>query len=279
MASWSEGATQIEVWVGPWDVVRQWLREVSIVKGAAPRSLERAANTTCGLILLLFLRPGLLVLTNLLVGAFAQFVATRRRPLTWAGHMPEGLGIGPAVPCATLRGLYGTYYAPMWRSTRINWSQFHFVDALVVLVAALWDCARVPLCSGVSVVTSAWVDRPTDRVLLCSGWLAGVSARGLAHWVGLTCHSSVLCSRFGTQQVGNICAEVMHRVPHVQEVSFLAGVEGWEVGGFGGPSGGDTVLALETIPRGKYGATRLVQPAYAGEAICRYLLWLSRCAC
>ena len=58
------------VQVRPWDVVRQWLCELSAVMDAAPRGLEHVAGPTRGL-LLLSLRLGLSVLTDVLVGAFA----------------------------------------------------------------------------------------------------------------------------------------------------------------------------------------------------------------
>ena len=73
-AEWAclhESVAQIEVRVRPWDVVRQWLRELSAVMGAAPRSLEHVANAAYGLFVLSSLRAGLMALADVLVGAFA----------------------------------------------------------------------------------------------------------------------------------------------------------------------------------------------------------------
>ena len=67
---------QLEVQVRPWDEVRQWLRELSAVLGSVPRSMACAGTAACGLFVLLSLRPQLLTLTDLLVGALTQFVAT-----------------------------------------------------------------------------------------------------------------------------------------------------------------------------------------------------------
>ena len=74
----------------------------SAAMGAALRSLERVADTARGLFLPLSLHHGLMALTNLLVGTFAEFVATDRRPLACVGHTLEGPGIGPAE-CPPLR--------------------------------------------------------------------------------------------------------------------------------------------------------------------------------
>ena len=73
---------------------------------------------------------------------------------------------------------------PMWQSPRIHWSRSGSVDALEVLVVALWDCAPVPLHRDASRVPSVWVARPADRVLLFSGWLVACPlGRGVTTWV------------------------------------------------------------------------------------------------
>ena len=173
--------------------------------------------------MLLSLRPQLLTLTDLLVGAFARLVATGRRPLVCVACTPEGLGIGPAALCTTLRGLYGSHYAPMWRSPRVHWSRLGSVDTMSVWVAALWDCAPVPLRRGASWVPSAWTERPEDRVILFSGWLEGVSAGEGGHWMGLAWDGRVLCSRFGPERAEDIrgaALEVLRRVRMCSRLGF-----------------------------------------------------------
>ena len=78
-AHWREGMAQIQMRVRPWDVVRHWVRELSAVMGTAARSLQCVANDACSRFMLVSLRPQLLTLTDPLVGAFTQFVATGRR--------------------------------------------------------------------------------------------------------------------------------------------------------------------------------------------------------
>ena len=83
---WREGSAQIEVQVYPWDVVRQWLRDLSAVLRSAPRSMALVASAACGLFVLLSMRPQPLTLADLLVGdsADARSLVLLARRRDWA---------------------------------------------------------------------------------------------------------------------------------------------------------------------------------------------------
>ena len=73
---------------------------------------------------------------------------------------------GP-VPHEALSWRYGTA-APIWRSTRLQWSEGTLPDRVATLLAPLWDFRPLPPWWGLH--PRGLDQRPQRRALVVEGW-------------------------------------------------------------------------------------------------------------
>ena len=223
-ARWHLAVEQLRARERPVHYIRFWLRELTACLPGRARSAAQLRDSACALYIILMLRPGLLWLLDLLMGAFAVLVATGLRPLACIGRTRHGLGVSLAVIRAALQGRFGSAHCAAGRAPRV---QMHFGgDAWVVEphVAPIWDKAPVPLRRACDWMPQLWWDRPADRLSVVSGWLDVQCLGQAGHFVGVTWHGEVLCPHFGRVPVGDVegaAQEILRRMPFVEEFWYF----------------------------------------------------------
>jgi hypothetical protein len=203
---------------------RVWLREITAVLADRPRSMAQLRDAACALFVFLTLRPGLLRVVDLLLGAFAVLLATGIRPLASLSRTDHGLAVALSVVREALRGRYGALNCGARRSTRVHMSMSGSAPLVERHIAPIWDLAPVPERHAADFMPQAWWDRPEDRVLMVSGWLDVRCLGQAGHFVGLTWDGEVMCPRFGRVRVGSVgeaAQEVLRRIPRVEEFWFF----------------------------------------------------------
>ena len=203
---------------------RLWLRELTASLEHRPRSEAQLRDSACALFVFLTLRPGLLRLVDLLLGAFAVLLATGLRPLACLSRTGHGLAVALAVVREVLQGRYGAPNCGARRSPRVHMSVSGNAPMVERHIAAIWDLAPVPQRHAADYMPQTWWDRPGDRVLLVSGWLDVRCLGQAGHFVGLTWDGEVMCPRFGRVRVGDVreaALEVLRWIPRVEEFWYF----------------------------------------------------------
>ena len=103
-AHWHQAVERLRARERPVHYYRFWLREFTTCLAGQARSEARLRDSARALFVLITLRPGLLRLVDLLLGAFAVWVARGLRPLACISRTNHGLGVGLAVVRAALQG-------------------------------------------------------------------------------------------------------------------------------------------------------------------------------
>ena len=101
-ARWRQAVEQLRARERPVHYFRFWLSEFTTYLEGRAQSEARLRDSACALFVFLTLRPGLLRLVDLLLGAFTVLVATGLRPLACVSRTDHGLGVGLAVVRAAL---------------------------------------------------------------------------------------------------------------------------------------------------------------------------------
>ena len=169
----------LEQRVNPIPVVRRWAREFTASRLTARWEI-RVAERARSLWALLAAAPGVLVLENVLVGAFRLFMAT---------------GAVEAVEALQWRCLGETSACRCWR---LHWSEGANVYLLHLLLT-VWHGGPVPACQGRTHMPG-WDQEPHRRLVLVEGYVAGIVSAESGHVVGLnslpTNDRSYIWSRF-----------------------------------------------------------------------------------
>ena len=100
--------------------MRFWLQELIACLPCRARFAAQLRDSACALFVILTLRPGLLRLLDLLMGAFAVLVATGLRPLACIGQTRHGLGVRLAVIRAALHGRFAPVQCAARRVPRLH---------------------------------------------------------------------------------------------------------------------------------------------------------------
>ena len=90
------------------------------------------------------LRPGLLRLVDLLLGAFGVLVATGLRPLACVSRTGHGLAVALAMVRAALQGRFGAPHCAARSAPRVHMRDAGSAAVVERHVAPLWDLAPVP---------------------------------------------------------------------------------------------------------------------------------------
>ena len=176
-ARWRQSVEQLRAREQPVHYFRLWLREFTASFEGRPRSEARLRDSACALFVFLTLRPGLLRLVDLLLGAFAVLVATGLRPFACVSRTGHGLAVALAVVRAALQGRFGAPCAA-WRAPRVHMRVAGSATVVERHVAPPWDLARVPKrraadwmrrSGGTGLRTACWWCRV--------GWTCGVWGR------------------------------------------------------------------------------------------------------
>ena len=223
-ARWRQSVDQLRAKEKPVRFFRLWLREFTVGLEGRQRSEARLRDSACALFVFLTLRPGLLRLVDVLLGAFAVLLATGLRPLACLSRTGHGLAVALSVVRAALQGRFGAPSCCARRAPRVHMSVSGSVPMVERHIAPIWDLARVPQRHAADYMPQAWRDRPDDRVLLVSGWLDVRCLGEAGHFVGLTWDGEVMCPRFGRVRVGDVreaALEILRRIPHVEEFWYF----------------------------------------------------------
>ena len=223
-ARWRRLVDQLRARVQPVQFFRLWLREFNASLEVWQRSEARLRDAACSLYVFLTLRPGLLRLVDLLLGAFAVLVSMGLREFACVSRTSPGLAIALSVVGQALRGRYGAPHCAARRSPRVHMSVAGSAPLVERHIAPIWDLAPVPQRRAANWMPPIWWSRPGDRLVVVSGWL-GVRCLGQAgHFVGLTWDGEVLCPRFGRVWVGSVgeaAREILRRIPRVEDFWFF----------------------------------------------------------
>ena len=223
-ARWRQSVDQLRAREQPVRFFRLWLREFTASLEVRQRSGARLRDAACSLYVFLTLRPRLLRLVGLLLGAFAVLVSTGLRAFACVSRTSHGLAIALSVVREALRGRYGAPHCAARRSPQVHMSVAGSSALVERHVAPIWDQAPVPQRRAADWMPPIWWDRPADRVVVVSGWLDVRCLGQAGHFVGLTWDGEVLCPRFGRVRVGSVgeaAREISRRIPRVEEFWFF----------------------------------------------------------
>ena len=190
-------------WV-PLHYFRLWLPQFTACLAGRAQSEARLRDLVCALFVFFTLRPGLLRLVDLPLGAFAVLVATGFRPLACISRTGNGLGVSLALVRAALQGRFGSAHYEARRAQRVHMHVAGSARVVECHVPPIWDLPPVPLRRESDWMPQLWWDRPVDRLLVVSGPLDVQCLGQAGHFVRLIWQGEVLCSRFGRVQVGTL---------------------------------------------------------------------------
>ena len=185
-AHWHPAVKQLRSRERPVHYFRFWLREFTACLAGRARSEARLRDSACALFVFFTLRPGLLRLVDLLLGALAVLVATGLRPLACISRTGNGLGVSLAVVRAALQGRFGSAHYAARRAQRVHMRDAGSAWVVERHVAPICDLAPVPLRRECDWMPQLRWDRPVDRLLVVLGWLDVQCLGQAGHFVGLT---------------------------------------------------------------------------------------------
>ena len=143
-ARWRQSVEQLRAREQPVLFFRLWLRKFTANLEGRPRSEAHLRDSACALYVFVTLRPGLLWLVDLLLGAFVVLVAPGLRPLAYVSRTGHGLAVARAVVRAALQGRLGAPDCAARRAPRVHMSVAGSAALVERHVAPLWDQAPVP---------------------------------------------------------------------------------------------------------------------------------------
>ena len=181
-----QSVEQLQAREQPVHYFRLWLRESTASLEGRPQEEARLRDSACALFVFRTLRPGLLRLVNLLLGAFAVLVATGLCPFACVCRTGHGLAVALALVHAALQGRFGAPHCAARRAPRVHMRVAGIAAVVERRVARLRDRAPVPQRRAADWMPHIWWERPADRVLVVSRGL-DVRCLGQArHFVGVT---------------------------------------------------------------------------------------------
>ena len=118
---------------------RLWLREFTARLEGQQRSEARLRDSRCSFYGFLTLRPGLLRLVDLLLGAFAVLVATRLRESACVSRTGHGLAVALTVVRAASQGRYVAPHCAARRAPGVHMNVAGSAALVERHIAPLWD--------------------------------------------------------------------------------------------------------------------------------------------